>query len=38
MATYTNWYEVIMELAMASGRDPAEIWNELASIGRGFQG
>ena len=36
VAAYTSWYEVIIELTMASGRDPAEIENELASIGAGF--
>ena len=37
MAAYTSWYEVITELATASGRDPAMIENELSSIGGGFQ-
>ena len=38
MAAYTNWYQVITELAIALGRDPAEIENELSLICRGFQG
>ena len=38
IAAYTSWYEVIMELAMTLGRAPAEIENDLASIGGGFQG
>ena len=35
-AAYTSWYRVITELAMVSGRDPAKIEYELASIGGGF--
>ena len=38
LAVYASWYEDIMELAKASGRDPAEIENELASIVGGLQG
>ena len=38
MAAYNSWYKVITELAMASGRDPDEIENEMALIGGGFQG
>ena len=36
MAAYSSWYEFITELPMASGKDPAEIENELASIGGEF--
>ena len=36
IAIHTNWCKIITELATASGRNLAEIENEVASIGRGF--